>query len=50
VSVSSVDQLHELLAATRLELDRDDLARLGTMPVRHAPAASPPELNPSETT
>ena len=30
VSVSSVDQLRELFAATRLKLDRDDMTRLGT--------------------
>ncbi len=30
VSVSSVDQLHELFAATRLKLDRTDMATLGS--------------------
>jgi aryl-alcohol dehydrogenase-like predicted oxidoreductase len=37
VSVSSVIQLHELLAATRLHLQGDDLARLGRAPVRPPP-------------
>lgn len=36
VSVSSVNQLRELLAATRLRLSDDDLARLARTPVRPA--------------
>lgn len=36
VSVTSADQLRELLAATRLHLDRDDCARLGALPARRA--------------
>lgn len=39
VSVSSVDQLLELLAATRLPLTRDEMARLGRHPVRRMRAA-----------
>jgi aryl-alcohol dehydrogenase-like predicted oxidoreductase len=34
VSVSSVNQLRELLAATRLQLTREDMARLGRPPGR----------------
>ena len=39
VSVSSVDQLHELLAATRLRLTSAEVARLGRHPVRRSRAA-----------
>ena len=39
VSVSSVNQLRELFAATRLKLDGDDVARLGITPVRRARTA-----------
>jgi len=41
VSVSSVDQLHELLAATRLQLTSDNLARLGRPSVRRSRAGLP---------
>lgn len=39
VSVSSVDQLRELLAATRLQLTSENMARLGRPPVRRLCAA-----------
>jgi len=39
VSVSSVDQVHELLAATRLQLSGEDMTRLGRHPVRRTRAA-----------
>jgi aryl-alcohol dehydrogenase-like predicted oxidoreductase len=39
VSVSSVDQLHELLAATRLQLTGEDTTRLGRRPARRPRAA-----------
>lgn len=39
ISVASVDQLRELLAATRLKLPADDLARLGRTPVREPRSA-----------
>lgn len=39
VSVSSLDQLHELLAATRLQLTGEDTSRLGRHPVRRPRAA-----------
>lgn len=38
ISVSSVEQLRELFAATRLQLDRDDHSRLGTASSRRTPA------------
>lgn len=39
VSVSAVDQLRELLTATRLNLSSEDLARLGRAPTRRTRAA-----------
>jgi aryl-alcohol dehydrogenase-like predicted oxidoreductase len=36
VSVSSVDQLHELFAATHLKLAGDDIAQLGNPTLRRA--------------
>lgn len=38
VSVSSVDQLRDLLSATRVELGRNDIARLGNPSATRAPA------------
>lgn len=38
VSVSSVDQIHELLAATRLQLTSEDMDRLGRHPFRRTRA------------
>ncbi len=46
VSVSSVDQLRELLAATRLKLDEDDIARLGTAALRRAPSVLASKIQP----
>jgi aryl-alcohol dehydrogenase-like predicted oxidoreductase len=46
VSVSSVDQLRELLAATRLELPAEHIARLGTTPVRPWPVPLRAEIGP----
>jgi aryl-alcohol dehydrogenase-like predicted oxidoreductase len=48
VSVSSVDQLHELCAATHLTLSRDDYARLGALTPAALTSAPSPEIDQEE--
>ena len=46
ISVASVDQLRELLVATRLKLSGDDTARLGQTPLRSSPRLLAPRKQP----